>query len=108
MTKELYNELLDKRLITDNAITLDYINEHKLELKDIITVPACLDEYLKGYVAPEITVEEVVVVNEKDIIEVTEVDETPELEPVVDTVVIEEEETTITDEILVDETEVEE
>ena len=35
MTKELYNELLDKRLITDNAITLDYINEHKLELKDI-------------------------------------------------------------------------
>lgn len=47
MTKELYNELVKKGLITDTKMTLEYINAHKLELKDIITVPAILATYLK-------------------------------------------------------------
>ena len=46
MTKELYDELMDKRVITDTKMTLEYINENKLKLEDIITVPAILATYL--------------------------------------------------------------
>ena len=62
MTKELYNELMDKRVITDTKMTLDYINENKLKLEDIITVPAILAMYL----GKEEIVEDDIVVDEND------------------------------------------
>ena len=62
MTKELYNELMDKRVITDTKMTLDYINENKLKLEDIITVPAILATYL----GKEEIVEDDIVVDEND------------------------------------------
>ena len=83
MTKELYNELMDKRVITDTKMTLDYINENKLKLEDIITVPAILAMYL----GKEEIVEDDIVVDEKDVIEITEVDP-PANEPIIDSVTI--------------------
>lgn len=83
MTKELYNELMDKRVITDTKMTLDYINENKLKLEDIITVPAILAMYLRK----EEIVEDNIVVDENDVIEITEVDP-PTNEPVIDSVTI--------------------
>lgn len=83
MTKELYNELIDKRVITDTKMTLDYINENKLKLEDIITVPAILAMYL----GKEETVEDNIVVDENDVIEITEVDP-PTDEPIIDSVTI--------------------
>ena len=62
MTKELYNELMNKRVITDTKMTLDYINENKLKLEDIITVPAILAMYL----GKEEIVEDDIVVDEID------------------------------------------
>ena len=62
MTKELYNELMDKRVITDTKMTLDYINKNKLKLEDIITVPAILAMYL----GKEEIVEDDIVVDEND------------------------------------------
>ena len=62
MTKELYNELMDKRVITDTKMTLDYINENKLKLEDIITVPAILAMYL----GKEEIVEDDIVVDENN------------------------------------------
>ena len=62
MTKELYDELMDKRVITDTKMTLDYINENKLKLEDIITVPAILAMYL----GKEEIVEDDIVVDEND------------------------------------------
>lgn len=62
MTKELYNELMDKRVITDTKMTLEYINENKLKLEDIITVPAILAMYL----GKEEIVEDDIVVDEND------------------------------------------
>lgn len=83
MTKELYNELMNKRVITDTKMTLDYINENKLKLEDIITVPAILAMYL----GKEEIVEDNIVVDENDIIEITEAD-SPTNEPVVDSATI--------------------
>jgi hypothetical protein len=80
MTKELYNELRSKGLITKPYMTLDYINKHKVELKDIITVPAQLEKYLN---------------NAETVVE-------PVVEPVVETV------EEVKEEIVVDEPEVEE
>ena len=60
MTKELYNELLNKKLITDPKMTLDYINKYKIELKDIITIPAVLADILNEY-NTELESEEIVV-----------------------------------------------
>lgn len=97
MTKELYNELVKKGLITDTKMTLEYINSHKLELKDIITVPAILATYLKK----EVTNCEIV----EDNVEKTVVEETVEetvVEETVETVV----EETAVEEIVVDEPEV--
>ena len=62
MTKELYNELMDKRVITDTKMTLDYINENKLKLEDIITIPAILATYL----GKEEIIEDDIVVDEND------------------------------------------
>lgn len=64
MTKELYNELMNKRVITDTKMTLDYINENKLKLEDIITVPAILAMYL----GKEEIVEDDIVVDESDVL----------------------------------------
>ena len=83
MTKELYNELMDKRVITDTKMTLEYINENKLKLEDIITVPAILATYL----GKEEIVEDDIVVDEKDVIEITEVDP-PTNEPIINPVTI--------------------
>lgn len=83
MTKELYNELIDKRVITDTKMTLDYINENKLKLEDIITVPAILAMYL----GKEEIVEDNIIVDENDVIEITEVDP-PTNEPIIDSVTI--------------------
>lgn len=83
MTKELYNELMDKRVITDTKMTLDYINKNKLKLEDIITVPAILAMYL----GKEEIVEDNIVVDENDIIEITEAD-SPTNEPVIDSATI--------------------
>lgn len=83
MTKELYNELMDKRVITDTKMTLEYINENKLKLEDIITVPAILATYL----GKEEIVEDDIVVDEKDVIEITEVDPSAN-EPIIDSVTI--------------------
>lgn len=83
MTKELYNELMDKRVITDTKMTLDYINENKLKLEDIITVPAILAMYL----GKEEIVEDNIIVDENDVIEITEVDP-PTNEPIIDSVTI--------------------
>jgi len=83
MTKELYNELMDKRVITDTKMTLDYINENKLKLEDIITVPAILAMYL----GKEEIVEDNIVIDENDVIEITEVDP-PTNKPIIDSVTI--------------------
>ena len=83
MTKELYNELMNKRVITDTKMTLEYINENKLKLEDIITVPAILATYL----GKEEIVEDDIVVDENDVIEITEVDP-PTNEPIIDSVTI--------------------
>ena len=83
MTKELYNELMDKRVITDTKMTLDYINENKLKLEDIITVPAILTKYL----GKEEIIEDNIVMDENDVIEITEVDP-PTNEPIIDSVTI--------------------
>ena len=83
MTKELYDELMDKRVITDTKMTLEYINEKKLKLEDIITVPAILATYL----GKEEIVEDDIVVDEKDVIEITEVDP-PTNEPIINPVTI--------------------
>ena len=83
MTKELYNELMNKRVITDTKMTLEYINENKLKLEDIITVPAILATYL----GKEEIVEDDIVVDENDVIEITEVDP-PTDEPIVNSVTI--------------------
>lgn len=83
MTKELYDELMDKRVITDTKMTLEYINENKLKLEDIITVPAILATYL----GKEEIVEDDIVVDEKDVIEITEVDP-PTNEPIINPVTI--------------------
>ena len=99
MTKELYNELVKKGLITDTKMTLEYINAHKLELKDIITVPAILATYLKKEeVNCEIVENNVVETVIEPVVE-TVVEET--VEPVVETVVETVEE--VKEEIVVDE-----
>lgn len=79
MTKELYDELMDKRVITDTKMTFDYINENKLKLEDIITVPAILAMYL----GKEEIVEEDIIVDENDAMEITEVDP-PIDEPIIE------------------------
>lgn len=83
MTQEVYNELVNKRIITNTKMTLKYINEHKLELKDIITVPAILAMYL----GKEEIVGDNIVVDENDIIEINEVNP-PTDETIVDSVII--------------------
>lgn len=83
MTKELYNELRSKGLITKPHMTFDYINKHKVELKDIITVPAQLEKYLN---------------NAEQVVEPVEEVKEPVVEPVEE----------VKEEIVVDEPEVEE
>ena len=108
MTKELYNELVKKGLITDTKMSLEYINKYNLTLEDIITIPAILEMLTKGPVVEE-TVETVV---EETVVEETVVEET--VETVVEETVVEEtvvEETaetveTVVEEIVVDEPEV--
>lgn len=83
MTQEVYNELVDKRLITDTKMTLKYINDHNIKLENIITVPAILAMYL----GKEEIVEDNIVVDENDVIEITEVDP-PTDESIIDSVTI--------------------
>lgn len=47
MEKELYNELVNNRLITDVTMTLDSINENGARLEDILTQPVAYAEYSK-------------------------------------------------------------
>ena len=75
MTKELYNELVHKGLITDNKMTLEYIEKYNLTLEDIITIPAILEMLLSNAPAS---------VNETPVVEEVS---TPELTPVVEPVV---------------------
>lgn len=112
MTKELYNELVKKGLITDTKMTLEYINAHKLELKDIITVPAILATYLKKEEANceivEDNVEETVVEETVETVdEETVVEPVEEVKETVETVV-EETVEEVKEEIVVDEPEKEE
>ena len=43
MTRELFNKLVEMKLITDTQMSFDYINKYNLTLKDIITIPAILE-----------------------------------------------------------------
>lgn len=123
MTREFYNELLHKRLITDNKMTFEYIQEHNLPLCEVIKVPAALQEALKECEA--VTVEDtptieptptitntVEIIEESTIVSIEEVDESevPTDAPILDSVEIVEttpvEETSA--EIVVDEESVEE
>ena len=97
MTKELYNELVKKGLITDTKMSFEYINKYNLTLEDIITIPAILEMLTKGPVVEE-TVETVV--------EETVVEET--VETVVEETVVEETVETVVEETVVEETVVEE
>jgi hypothetical protein len=99
MTKELYNELVKKGLITDTKMSFEYINKYNLTLEDIITIPAILEMLTKGPVVEETVVEETVV--EETVVEETVVEETV-VEETVETVV----EETAVEEIVVDEPEV--
>ena len=88
MTKELYNELVKKGLITNTSMTFDYINEYNLTLKDIITIPAVLEMLVSD--TPEIVDETPVVDEEPTPVVEPIVEEAPVVEPVVDEIVIEE------------------
>ena len=112
MTKELYNELMDKRVITDTKMTLDYINKNKLKLEDIITVPAILAMYLgkEEIVEDDIVVDESDVLTDKSItdsgvIAETDVEETNNLDKSIEDTSIESgaDEVENNDEILVEE-----
>ena len=112
MTKELYNELMDKRVITDTKMTLDYINKNKLKLEDIITVPAILAMYLgkEEIVEDDIVVDESDVLTDKSItdsgvISETDVEETNNLDKSIEDTSIESgaDEVENNDEILVEE-----
>lgn len=65
MEKALYNELVDKKFITDVTMTLEDINAKGAKLEDILTQPAAYEYYSKlvdGDATPEETsVEEPVV-----------------------------------------------
>lgn len=102
MTKELYNELRSKGLITKPYMTLDYINKHKVELKDIITVPAQLEKYLNNAEPVVETVEEVKETVIEPVVETVEEVKETVIEPVVETA------EEVKEEIVVDEPEVEE
>ena len=112
MTTELYNELMDKRVITDTKMTLDYINKNKLKLEDIITVPAILAMYLgkEEIVEDDIVVDESDVLTDKSItdsgvIAETDVEETNNLDKSIEDTSIESgaDEVENNDEILVEE-----
>ena len=79
MTRELFNELVEMKLITDTQMSFDYINKHNLTLKDIITIPAIL-EMLTEKPVEETTVEETV----ETVVEETVVEEETKEEIVVD------------------------
>lgn len=95
MTKELYNELVNGGFITDTFLTLDKINESNIELRDIVTQPSAYNYFLNKYNVVEtddpiiIDEDSIIIVGEEvdDVtdVEVVEVDETPQMEPVVDT-----------------------
>ena len=91
MTKELYNELVDSGFITDTSLTLDKINEMKMELKDIVTQPLSYDYFAKKYDNTPVeepvveTIEEPITIKEEEIVEIVEVDE-PVEEPVIEEV----------------------
>lgn len=103
MTKELYDELMDKRVITDTKMTFDYINENKLKLEDIITVPAILSMYLgkEEIVEEDIIVDENIVdendtstdesITDSEVIEETDVEETNNSDELTDEVETKEE-----------------
>lgn len=105
MTRELFNKLVEMKLITDTQMSFDYINKYNLTLKDIITIPAIL-EMLTEKPVEETTVEETVeTVIEETVVEETVVEETvveETVETVVDETVVEE----AKEEIVVDETKV--
>lgn len=92
MTKELYNELVDRGFITDTFLTLDKINEMKMELKDIVTQPLSYDYFAKKYDNTPVeepaveTIKEPITIKEEEIIEIVE---EPVEEPVIKDVEIE-------------------
>lgn len=61
MTRELFNKLVEMKLITDTQMSFDYINKYNLTLKDIITIPAILEMLTEKPVVEETVVEETVV-----------------------------------------------
>ena len=97
MTRELFNKLVEMKLITDTQMSFDYINKYDLTLKDIITIPAILEMLTEKPVVEETMVEETV----ETVVEETVVEETVEtvVEETVETVVEEE----AKEEIVVDE-----
>ena len=82
MTRELFNKLVEMKLITDTQMSFDYINKYNLTLKDIITIPAILEMLTEKPVVEETMVEETV----ETVVEETVVDETV-VEETVETVV---------------------
>ena len=96
MTRELFNKLVEMKLITDTQMSFDYINKYNLTLKDIITIPAILEMLTEKPVVEETVVEETVV---EETVE-TVVEETVVEETVVEETVVEEE---AKEEIVVDE-----
>ena len=96
MTRELFNKLVEMKLITDTQMSFDYINKYNLTLKDIITIPAILEMLTEKPVVEETVVEETVV---EETVE-TVVEETVVEETVVEEIVVEEE---AKEEIVVDE-----
>ena len=105
MTRELFNKLVEMKLITDTQMSFDYINKYNLTLKDIITIPAILEMLTEKPVVEETMVEETV----ETVVEDTVVEETVEtvVEETVETVVEETVETVVEEEakeeIVVDE-----
>lgn len=83
MTKELYNELVKKGLITNTSMTFDYINEYNLTVEDIITIPAVLETLIND--AVEVTNEDLTEIDDVETFD--ETTETVEEAPVEDAVV---------------------
>ena len=83
MTKEFYNELLDKRLITDTKMSFEYIQENNIPLCEIITIPAVLQEILKNY--EQVDMKEDTIDSPISVInETSDLENTPVVEPVVE------------------------
>ena len=83
MTRELFNKLVEMKLITDTQMSFDYINKYNLTLKDIITIPAILEMLTEKPVVEETVVEETVETVVEETVE-TVVEEEAKEEIVVD------------------------